>query len=131
MSEKIEETANNILLSQSQRNTGASTSQLKIGRKDRGLFSSFRLPVLAPRQRKNRKYMRKSITQVGTHFCHHSAEAHSFLFCLIQVLCTQTGVLSWVIASCRVWQKFTYDCFFLRRVIMLAFDNVILIFLHF
>ena len=52
-----EQAANKVLLLQWKSNTGASTSELKISREDLGLFSSFRLPVLVPRQRKNKVYV--------------------------------------------------------------------------
>lgn len=55
-------------------NTGASISELKISGEDLGLFSSFRLPALVPRQRKNKEYTQKTVTQIGIPFCHHSAK---------------------------------------------------------
>ena len=47
-------------------NTGASISELKISGEDLGLFSSFRLPALVPRQRKNKEYKQKTVTQIGS-----------------------------------------------------------------
>lgn len=64
---------NKVLLLQWKSNIGASISELKIV-EDLGLFSSFRLPALVPRQRKNKEYMQKTVTQIGIPFCHHSAK---------------------------------------------------------
>ena len=65
---------NKVLLLQWKSNVGTSISELKISREDLGLFSSFRLPALVPRQRKNKEYMLKTVTQTGIPFCHHSAK---------------------------------------------------------
>lgn len=65
---------NKVLLLQWESNTGTSISELKISRDDLGLSSSFRLPALVPRQRKNKEHMQKTVTQIGIHFCHHSTK---------------------------------------------------------
>lgn len=56
---------NKVLLLQWKSNIGASISELKISREDLGLFSSFRLPALVPRQRKNKEYMQKTVTKLA------------------------------------------------------------------